>query len=115
MIVGRRSVLSRLWADIDRKSRESPIWGFNLEKSHDQFHIDTIVPLENPDFTSTAETLLVLEGYIRLAVLLAFLDEAQINKTIPSLLRTYNRIPLRVRSIGISSIKINIEGDPDEI
>ena len=82
-----------------------------------RFEIEAVVPIRLPQFLVVAESITAVERRVRLAVLLAFLPPQRLarGEDFNALLAEFPRVPLRVTKVSISSVKVTVEGDADEV
>jgi hypothetical protein len=97
-------------------------WGLLDHRDHaddsGEFHIEvTLRTEEKPTIAAIHHSLGSLDRRLRLAILLAFAEPERLHNIDEpqGLLRDYPHLSLRVTALSLSTVKVTIEGDADEI
>jgi hypothetical protein len=89
----------------------------SAEDADHRFAIEVVVPAESVTLGFAAHSLVSIARRLQLSLLLAFLEPEQIAKfeDTGALLRAFKEIPLRVTALTLSSVKVTVEGDAEEV
>lgn len=81
------------------------------------FKVQIFLPADDPTLTEVANSLTAVERRLRLCLILAFLEPVQIARyeDIDSLLTEFRWLPLKVVQLSLSTVKLTVEGKPDEV
>jgi hypothetical protein len=89
----------------------------SAEDADDRFAIEVVVPADSVTLGFTARSLASITRRLQISLLLAFLEPEQVAtfEDTRALLREFKEIPLRVTALTISSVKVTVEGEPEEV
>ena len=81
------------------------------------FWLELVLPATRPRFADVSEYLEAAERTARLAVIFAFGDWKRLREfpDVGALLEAHRNVPITVVALGLSSIKVTLEGDSREI